>query len=265
MSLYSACLTQLEAADTLHQGHSMQRDFRMKHPRLYRPGRNPRICAVSVIECPCMWNSSTTFRARGRRAETADFTIRLRSRRAQLSSGSGASQGNSRCATGSDDGFGSSMRTSRAPWSLRSFIKAALIAMRVSQVCKLGSSTKILEMDESTQKTLLRCVFRVFTVSYDPASHPEDLFHMTFAKLSEGSSFPAFGGCDQLLFAQRSKIVSRCGITARRKQCTRHYGGPPLSNRDCQFVAPLIFFPFHPIADVRRTVLQLHPIRLAIS
>ncbi len=187
-----------------------------------------------------MWKSSTTFRARGRRAETADFTIRFRSRREQLSSGSGASQGNSRCATGSDDGFGSSMRTSRAPWSL-------------------------LEMDESTQKTLLRCVFRVFTVSYDPASHPEDLFHMTFAKLSEGSSFPAFGGCDQLLFAQRSKIVSRCGITARRKKCTRHYGGPPLSNRDCQFVAPLIFFPFHPIADVRRTVLQLHPIRLAIS
>src|SRR5712672_2626096 len=184
-----------------------------------------------------MWNSSTTFRARGRRAETAEFTIRLRSRREQLSSGSGASSRNSRCATGSNDGFGSSM----------------------------GTSIKILEMDESTQKTLLRCIFRVFTVSYDPASHPEDLFHMTFAKLSEGSSLPAFGGCDQLLFAQRSKIVSRCGITARRKKCTRHYGGPPLSNRDCQFVAPLIFFPFHPIADVRRTVLQLHPIRLAIS
>src|ERR1700722_6613324 len=118
-------------------------------------------------------------------------------------------------------------------------------------------------MDESTEKAFLRCVFRVFTVSYDPASHPEDLFHMTFAKLSEGSSFPAFGGCDQLLFAQPSKIASRRGITPRRKQCTRHYRRPPLSNRDCQFVAPLIFFPFHPLADVLRTVLQLssHPPR----
>jgi hypothetical protein len=47
-------------------------------------------------------------------------------------------------------------------------------------------------MDESIQKALLRCVFRVFTVSYDPASHTGHLFHMTFAKLSEGSSFAHF-------------------------------------------------------------------------
>jgi RNA polymerase sigma-70 factor (ECF subfamily) len=37
-------------------------------------------------------------------------------------------------ATNSDDGFGSSMGTSRAPRFLRSFIEAALIAMLVSQV-----------------------------------------------------------------------------------------------------------------------------------
>jgi hypothetical protein len=36
-------------------------------------------------------------------------------------------------------------------------------------------------------------------------------------------------------------------------------------NRSCQMLTPLIFFPFHPLADVLRTVLQLHPIRLAIS
>src|ERR1700675_5184516 len=70
--------------------------------------------------------------------------------------------------------------------------------------CKLGSSIKILEMDESIQKALLRCVFRVFTVSYGPASNTGDLFHMTFAKLSEGSSSPTFGGCAQLLHARRS-------------------------------------------------------------
>src|SRR5258707_8031984 len=58
--------------------------------------------------------------------------------------------------------------------------------------CKLGSSIKILEMDESIQKALLRCVFRIFTVSHDPASHTRNLFHMTFAKLSEGISSPIY-------------------------------------------------------------------------
>src|SRR5258707_13730459 len=73
--------------------------------------------------------------------------------------------------------------------------------------CKLGSSIKILEMDESIQKALLRCVFRVFTVSCDPTNHTRHLFHMTFAKLSEGSSSSSLGGCDQLLLAPRPKIV----------------------------------------------------------
>src|SRR5258708_16918712 len=95
--------------------------------------------------------------------------------------------------------------------------------------CKLGSSIKILEMDESVQKALLRCVFRVFTVSCDPASHTGDFFHMTFAKLSEGGSSPTFGGCDQLLLAPRSKIANCCGIALRRKKCTHHYAEPPLS------------------------------------
>src|ERR1700730_18348323 len=129
---------------------------------------------------------------------------------------------------------------------------------------KPGPSIKILEMDESIQQALLRCVLRVFTVSCDPASHTGDLFHMTFAKLSEGSSSPTFGGCDQLLLAQRSKIVNCCDIALLRKKCTHHYDRP-LSNRSCQMLAPLIFFPFHPLADVRRTVLPLHPTRPAIS
>src|ERR1700688_986951 len=131
--------------------------------------------------------------------------------------------------------------------------------------CKPGPSIKILEMDESTQKAVLHCVFRVFTVWHDPASHTEDSFHMTFAKLSERGFFPTFGRCDQLHLTPRSKIANRCSITLRRKKCTRHYGEPPLSNRGCQFVAPLIFFPVHPLAHVRRTALQLHPIRLALS
>src|SRR6202795_619680 len=103
--------------------------------------------------------------------------------------------------------------------------------------CKLGSSIKILEMDESIQKALLCCVFRVFTVSYDPASHTGDLFDMTFAKLSEGSSSPTFGGCYQLLLAPRSKIANWCGSALRRKQCTHHHGGRPLSKRSCQLPA----------------------------
>src|ERR1700688_151326 len=94
--------------------------------------------------------------------------------------------------------------------------------------CKPGPSIKILEMDESTQKAVLHCVFGVFTVWHDPASHTEDLFHMTFAKLSEGRSFPTFGGCDQLHLAPRSKIANRCGITLRRKKCTHHSDCPPL-------------------------------------
>src|SRR5258705_11395117 len=131
--------------------------------------------------------------------------------------------------------------------------------------CKLGSSIKILEMDESVQKALLRCVFRVFTVSCDPASHTGDFFHMAFAKLSEGGSSPTFGGCDQLLLAPRSKIANCCGIALRRTKCTHHCAEPPLSNRSRQLLAPLIFFPFHPLADILGTVLQLHPLRLAIS
>src|ERR1700730_9544530 len=88
--------------------------------------------------------------------------------------------------------------------------------------CKPGPSIKILEMDESTQKAVLHCVFRVFTVWHDPASHTEDSFHMTFAKLSEGSLPSSLGGCYQLLVAPRSKIANRCGIALRRKKCTHH-------------------------------------------
>jgi hypothetical protein len=70
-------------------------------------------------------------------------------------------------------------------------------------------------MDESIQKALLRCAFRVFTVSYDPASHTGDLFHMTFAKLSEGRSSSSLGGCYQLLLAP-----PRRSLTAKVSLCT---------------------------------------------
>jgi hypothetical protein len=63
-------------------------------------------------------------------------------------------------------------------------------------------------MDESIQKALLHCVFRVFAVSYDPASHTGDLFHMTFAKFSEGGSSSILGGCYQLLLGPGSKIAN---------------------------------------------------------
>src|SRR4029077_1319714 len=71
-----------------------------------------------------------------------------------------------------------------------------------------------------------------------------DLFHMTFAQLSEGSSSPTFGGCDQLLLAARSKIANCCGIALRRKKCTHHCDGPPLSHRSCQIAGSLKFSPF---------------------
>src|SRR5882757_4067981 len=206
-----------------------------------------------------MWNSSTTFRARGRRAETAEFT-----------------KGATLFRIGSVvPKFSLRYGFKRRVWLVHGNFSHFAVFTKLHQSrinrnagqpgCKLGSSIKILEMDESVQKALLRCVFRVFTVSCDPASHTGDFFHMTFAKLSEGGSSPTFGGCDQLLLAPRSKIANCCGIALRRKKCTHHYAEPPLSNRSCQLLAPLTFFTFHPLADVLRTVLQLHPTPLAIS
>src|SRR6266566_636863 len=74
--------------------------------------------------------------------------------------------------------------------------------------CKLGSSIKILEMDESIQKAVLRCVFRVFAVSHDPMDDTEDFCAMAFAKLPEGGSSSSLSGCDQLLLAPSSKIAN---------------------------------------------------------
>src|SRR5438876_2500005 len=73
--------------------------------------------------------------------------------------------------------------------------------------CKLGSSIKILEMDESIQKAVLRCVFRVFAASHDPMDDTEDFCAMAFAKLPEGGSSSSLSGCDQLLLAPSSKIA----------------------------------------------------------
>jgi hypothetical protein len=70
-------------------------------------------------------------------------------------------------------------------------------------------------MDESIQKALLRCVFSVFSVSCDPASHAGDSFHMTLAKLSKWGSSPTFGGGDQLVVAPRSKIANGWGSAVR--------------------------------------------------
>jgi hypothetical protein len=114
-------------------------------------------------------------------------------------------------------------------------------------------------MDESIQKALLRCVFRVFTISHDPVSHTQNLFHVALAKLSEGSSSPTFGGCDQPLLAPRSKIARRCGIALRRgvRLIT---SSEPLSIEAYRFEVPSILFSFHPLAAVRRTVLESHPI-----
>jgi hypothetical protein len=64
-------------------------------------------------------------------------------------------------------------------------------------------------MDESIQKALLHCVFRVFAVSHDPMNDTEDFFDMAFAKLSEGGSSSSLGGCYQLLLAPRAKIANR--------------------------------------------------------
>src|ERR1700746_489708 len=150
--LHSACPGTIRPADTLQQGHSKQRDFRVKHPRLYCPGRNPQNFCSFPDGVSCKWMSSTTLRARGRSPEMADFTIRFRSRREQFSSGSGASSRNSRCATGSDDGFDSSMGTSRDPRFLRSFIKAALIAMRVSQVANWDLPSNVLRWTKAFRK-----------------------------------------------------------------------------------------------------------------
>src|SRR2546426_1053278 len=69
-------------------------------------------------------DESCSLRERKRIVKSAISGLRPRARNVveQLSSGLGASCRNSRCATGSDDGFGSSMGTSRALRFLRSFI-----------------------------------------------------------------------------------------------------------------------------------------------
>jgi hypothetical protein len=78
----------------------------------------------------------------------------------------------------------------------------------------------MLEMDESIQKALLHCVFSIFTISYDPASHTSDSFQMTFAKLSEGGSSSSLGGCYQLVLAPPSKIANLCRIALHREKCS---------------------------------------------
>jgi hypothetical protein len=64
-------------------------------------------------------------------------------------------------------------------------------------------------MDESIQKTILHCIFRVFAVSHDPMNDTEDFFDVPFAKLFEGAWSSSLGGCYQLLLAPRSKIANR--------------------------------------------------------
>jgi len=93
---------------------------------------------------------------------------------------------------------------------LRSFIKAALIAIRVSQVANRELSSKSLTWTEgisednrcsaSSASSRFRMIRRVTQ---------ETCFHMTFAKLSEGGSSSRLGGCYQLLLAPRSKIANR--------------------------------------------------------
>jgi hypothetical protein len=78
-------------------------------------------------------------------------------------------------------------------------------------------------MDESIQKAVLRRVFRVFAISQNPIGYAEDSCDMALAKLSEGGSSSALGGCYQLLLAPRSKIANRRGIVRRRtvNRCRR--------------------------------------------
>jgi hypothetical protein len=71
-------------------------------------------------------------------------------------------------------------------------------------------------MDESIQKAVLRCVFRVFAISQNPMGYAEDSCDMAFAKLSEGGSSSALGGCYQFVLAPRSKIANRHGIVPGR-------------------------------------------------
>jgi hypothetical protein len=86
-------------------------------------------------------------------------------------------------------------------------------------------SIKILEMDKSIQKALALCLPRLHGL-YDPASYTGDLFHMTFAKLSQGSSSSSLGGCYQLLLAPRSKIANCYGIALCRDKCSHHCDAP---------------------------------------
>jgi hypothetical protein len=134
---------------------------------------------------------------------------------------------------------------------------------------KSRSSVKILDMDKSAQKAILHCIFRVFTISRDPMGDTEDFLYVSFAKLTEGGCPTTFGGGYQLLLAPHPKIVNRWGIALRSNRrwgkCEHLGNEPPHSSRILQFGASSIFFSFHPLADVPRTVLKLHTRFFAIS
>jgi hypothetical protein len=72
-------------------------------------------------------------------------------------------------------------------------------------------------MDESIQKAVLHCVFRVFPISRDTVGDTKDSLAMAFAKFSERGSAPALGGCYQLLLAPLPKIANGCGVALCRE------------------------------------------------
>jgi len=53
--------------------------------------------------------------------------------------------------------------------------------------CKLRPPVKVLQMNQTIQKTFLKSVFRVFAVSGNPKGDVENSFFMAFAEFSEGS------------------------------------------------------------------------------
>jgi len=164
---------------------------------------NPQNLCSSVIECSCKWMSPQ--RARCGRARNGCFTIRFVHEWEQLFR-IGASCRILVALRVSDDGFGrlNGILALRGSYE---FIKARY---RMGRRLQVGSSSKFLRWRKHSESTL-RCVFRVFTVSYI-----RRVTGILFQRRSQSSSkgaFPTFAAainCSLFTLEDRNAEVSFC-------------------------------------------------------
>jgi len=229
--------------------------FSLETSALHCPGRNPRISAVSLIECSCKWMSSITLRARGRSPKwLTPRSVSVHEGATLFRIGSVAPKFSLRY--GSDDGFDSSMGISRA----RGFAKlhqGGINRNAGQPSCKLGSSIKSLRWTKA---------FRKHSCSASSASSR----FLTIRRVTQETFFiwrsqsSPKGALRPLLAAaiNCSSLHARRSLKAEASLCSGNnvlITTIDLSRTGAVKCWLLIFSPFPSTRDVLRTVLQLHP------